>query len=181
LGTFAHALTIPINGSTVPSRVVASAPGHLLASRLLDGTENALLRERLISRLLQSDLLAGAGIRTKSTNDPLFRPGSYHNGSVWPMDTGVIADGLRRHACHNQANDLEHRIVRACVQVESFPEFFRGEVNGTVSINTGQVTYIRDGEVHFREQQPQVAQGWTVTRVWRILVRRGLLLHERSV
>jgi glycogen debranching enzyme len=172
LGTFAHAATIDVTGSLTPTRVVASAPGHLLASRLLDGPELASIRKRLITRLNQPDLVAGAGIRTKSTADPFFRPGSYHNGSVWPMDTGVIADGLRRHGADDQAEDLENRILRACVQLDSFPEFFRGELDGSVSINTDQLTYLRDGEVHFREQRPETAQGWTATRIWRILDRR---------
>src|SRR5437763_1298731 len=26
-----------------------------------------------------------------------FSAGSYHNGSGWPVDTGIIADGIRRH------------------------------------------------------------------------------------
>jgi glycogen debranching enzyme len=180
LRTFAHALTIEVDGSTRPARVVASGPGHLLTSTLLDGPEVASIRESLIARFRESDLLAGAGIRTKSTSDPLFRPGSYHNGSVWPMDTGVIAEGLRRHGCADQADDLETRILRACAEVRSFPEFFRGEVDGGVSININPVTYLRNGEVHFREQPPQMKQGWTVTRVWRILRRRGVSMLRRE-
>jgi glycogen debranching enzyme len=65
LGTFALALTIEPNGSCRPARVVASSPGHLLASRLLDGDDARSIRERLAARLLEDDLLAGAGIRTK--------------------------------------------------------------------------------------------------------------------
>jgi glycogen debranching enzyme len=174
LETFAHAVTIEPDGLLRPACVVASSPGHLLASRLLDGAEVASIRQKLILRLVQPDLLAGAGIRTKSTNAPYFRPGSYHNGSTWPMDTGVIADGLRRHGRAAEADDLETRIVRACGIVGTFPEFFRGEIDGSISINREQITYMRDGDLHFREQRPQENQGWTVTRVWRILRRLGI-------
>ena len=60
LGTFALALTFdePCVGSGGasrrgrPARVIASSPGHLLASRLLDGDDVADLRARLIRRLL---------------------------------------------------------------------------------------------------------------------------------
>ena len=181
LGTFAHAVTIQAGGSTRPARVVASAPGHLLASRLLDGPDAAALRETLIARFQQPDLLAGAGIRTKSTGAPRFQPGSYHNGSTWPMDTGVIADGLRRHGHDTQADDLETRILRACAVVGGFPEFFRGDVDGSVSINVKLIEIDIDGQVHFQEQPPQARQGWTATRVWRILRRRGVHLPDGGV
>ncbi|MER9240909.1 hypothetical protein [Mesorhizobium sp. M0633] len=173
LRTFAHALTIDAHGVATPVRIVASAPGHLLATKILDGAEFCRLRDTLASRLLEDDMLAGAGIRTKSTRDPLFRPGAYHNGSVWPMDTGVIADGLRQHGYVEQADDLENRIISACATVGDFPEFFRGDLDGRVSINRESLTYLRDGRLHFREQPPQIHQGWTTTRVWRILRRRG--------
>jgi len=178
LGTFAHAVTIEEDRSVRPARVVASAAAHLLASRLLDGPELASIREELSMRFRRPDLLAGAGIRTKSTSAPHFRPGSYHNGSTWPMDTGVIADGLRRHGYADQADDLETRILRACTRVGGFPEFFRGEIDGSVSINREPVTYSRNGNIHFREQRPQEHQGWTVTRVWSILRRRGIPLLD---
>src|SRR4051794_10224393 len=66
LGTFALALTFDNAGRSEPARVVASSPGHLLASRLLDGGDVAAIRERLIARLFEDDLLAGAGIRTRA-------------------------------------------------------------------------------------------------------------------
>src|SRR5207253_940459 len=94
-------------GSTRPARVVASSPGHLPASRILDGDDAAPIRRVLFARLTANDMLATAGVRTKSTRSPRFRSGSYHNGSTWPVDTGVIADGFRRHGLEAQANDLE--------------------------------------------------------------------------
>ena len=90
LGTFAHAVTVESNGKLRPARVVASSPGHLLATRILDGDEAASTRAALASRLMQPDLLAAAGVRTKSTTAPRFRPGSYHNGSTWPWDTASL-------------------------------------------------------------------------------------------
>jgi glycogen debranching enzyme len=187
LGTFALALTFDVPGQTTtngqtttdgqtttagrahgrPARVIASSPGHLLASRLLDDDDVAEVRDRLIRRLFEDDLLAGAGIRTRAIGSARFRPGSYHNGSVWPMDTGVIADGLRRHGQAALADDLEARIVRACTEVGAFPEFFRGEPDGRIAVNTATVDKIVDGVLNRLEQPPQPYQGWTATRVWR--------------
>ena len=175
LRTFAKALTIGADGTTRPARVVASSPGHLLASRLLDGADAAPIRRQLVARLGEDDLLAGAGVRTKAIGAPRFRAGSYHNGSTWPMDTGVIADGLRRHGYHEQADDLEARIVRGCAAVGGFPEFFRGESDGSLWVNTGTIDAVVDGGTNRLEQPPQTRQGWTATRVWCILRRRGAL------
>jgi glycogen debranching enzyme len=175
LDTFAHALTFDADGAPRPARVVASAAGHLLASRLLDGDDAAPRRLALIARLAQPDLLAAAGIRTKSTEAARFGPGTYHNGSTWPMDSGVIAEGLRRHGAVGQADDLEGRIVRACAMMGGFPEFFRGEVDGSIRVNTAVVDCVVDGAINRLEQPPQACQGWTATRVWRILRSRGVI------
>lgn len=171
--TFGQALTFDADGTARPTRVVASSPGHLLASRLLNGEDAAPYRETLIERFRQDDLLAGSGIRTKAVGSARFGAGTYHNGSTWPMDTGVIADGLRRHGAHAQADDLERRILRGCAMVGGFPEFFRGEPDGSIGVNTTVVDVLVDGRLNRMEQPPQANQGWTATRVWRILRRRG--------
>lgn len=171
LGTFALALTFDGAGAR-PARVIASSPGHLLASRILDGDDVATLRERLIRRLFEDDLLAGAGIRTRATGAARFRAGSYHNGSTWPVDTGIIADGLRRHGHDDLAANLEGRIVAACAAIGGFPEFFRGDADGRVAVNTTTIDELVDGALNRLEQPPQPNQGWTATRVWRILNRQ---------
>lgn len=158
-----------------PARLVASSPGHLLASRLLDGADAAAVRARLVDRLFEDDLLAGAGVRTRAVGAARFRPGSYHNGSTWPMDTGIIADGLRRHGETARADELEDRILAGCASVGGFPEFFRGDPDGGLRVNTTTIDDIVDGVLNRLEQPPQANQGWTATRVWRILRRRGLV------
>lgn len=175
LGTFALALTFDDLGQARPARVVASRPGHLLASRLLDGDDVAPIRARLIARLFGDDLLAGAGIRTRAVGSARFRAGSYHNGSTWPVDTGVIADGLRRHGEAATADELERRVLAGCAAVGGFPEFFRGDPDGRLAVNTTTLDQIVDGVLNRLEQPPRANQGWTVTRVWRSLRRRGTI------
>ncbi|MDQ6671016.1 MAG: hypothetical protein M3069_09735 [Chloroflexota bacterium] len=179
LGTFAHAMTVESNGQLRPARVVASSAGHLLASALLDGRDAAAHRAVLIARLGQPDLLGGAGTRTKSIKAPRFCAGSYHNGSVWPMDTGVIADGLRLRGAHRAANDLDQRTLDGCKRVGGFPEFFRGDTEGSLRVNQETVDTVVDGVPNRLEQPPQGNQGWTATRVWCILRRRGQLARPR--
>ncbi len=175
LGTFALALTVEPDGSRRPARVVASSAGHLLASRLLDGPDAAEQRTRLIARLAEPDLLGGAGIRTRSTTSPRFRAGSYHNGSIWPMDCAVIADGLRRHGAERAARDIEERVLAACRLTGGFPEFMRGDPDGSVAVNQEIVDAVVDRVPNRLEQPPQANQGWTATCVWRLLRNRQAL------
>jgi glycogen debranching enzyme len=155
--------------------VAASDAGHLLDSGLLEGTVGAKKRMALRTRLMAPDMLASAGLRTKSVGSPRFNPGSYHNGSVWPMDTGRIAEGLRRHGFVAEAEDLEERILHACGSVGALVEFFRGDVDADIRINRQTVDVKVLGTWRRVEQEPQKTQGWTVTRLWRIMRRRGLL------
>lgn len=175
LRTFAVAVAFDARGFARPARVVGSEPGHLLASRVLDADDVASPRESLIGRLFEDDLLGSAGIRTKSTTAARFSPGSYHNGSIWPMDNGVIADGLRRHNALAAATDLEERILAACRATGGFPEFVRGDVGTSIVINNVVVDSLADGQMRRLEQPPQLNQGWTATRVWRILRQRNCL------
>jgi glycogen debranching enzyme len=87
------------------------------------------------------------------------------------MDTGVIADGLRRHGYDAQAVDLENRILAGCAAVGGFPEFFRGDEDGRIAVNTTTIDELVDGVLNRLEQPPQPEQGWTATRVWRIVRR----------
>jgi len=94
------------------------------------------------------------------------------------MDTGVIADGLRRHGFVVQAADLEDRILRGCAATGGFPEFFRGDLDGGLRVNVDTLDAVVDGTLNRLEQPPQVNQGWTATRVWRILRSRGQLRNS---
>ena len=90
------------------------------------------------------------------------------------MDTGIIADGLRRHGYTIQSEDLDDRTLRACASVGDFVEFFRGDVD-RVAINKQTLDVQEAGALHRIEQPPQRTQGWTVTRVWRVLRRRNVV------
>jgi glycogen debranching enzyme len=183
---FAQALAYDAPGKKGrPFRVATSSPGHLLESGMLYGKDVvrvggkrirlAHMRNMLVRRLMQEDMLGAEGIRTKSTTAPRFRAGSYHNGSVWPMDNAVIAHGLRRHGYVQQAREIEDRILRACGTIGGYPEFFRGDIDGEIRVNTEIVDALVDGRPNRLEQPPQAEQGWTATAIWSILARRGLV------
>ena len=52
-------------------------------------------RDRAAERLCQPDVLTPWGLRTLSSDHPLFAPDAYHRGAVWPFDTWLGWSGLR--------------------------------------------------------------------------------------
>ncbi len=70
--------------------MVTTNAGHLLWSRVADAGQAA----RMARRFLEPDMFSGWGIRTLSAAHPAYNPMSYHDGSVWPHDNGIVALGL---------------------------------------------------------------------------------------
>jgi glycogen debranching enzyme len=55
-------------------------------------------RARLVGEgLVGVEMFSGWGIRTVAPTELRYNPMSYHNGSVWPHDNGMIAAGLSRY------------------------------------------------------------------------------------
>jgi glycogen debranching enzyme len=103
---------------------IASNAGHCLWSGIAD-QEKA---ERTARRLLQDDMWSGWGIRTLSSKNPAYNPFSYHCGSVWPHDNGLIAAGLKRYGLANEANRVIRGVFDAAARFEAYrlPEVFAG-------------------------------------------------------
>jgi len=71
--------------------------------------------------------MAGASVRTLSTREVRFRPGSYHNGTVWPHDTALGAWGLARHGYTAEARRIARALIEAAGHFDwSLPEVFAG-------------------------------------------------------
>lgn len=88
-------------GSTRPvvADALASNAGHLLWSKMLPvGKAKSVAR-----RLTGSSFFSGWGIRTLADGQAPYSPLSYHNGSVWPHDSMLIASGMQTYGFHTQA------------------------------------------------------------------------------
>ncbi len=102
---------------------VASNQGHALWAGLLDGQHAAVVARRLMS----DDMFSGFGLRTLATGMGRYDPVSYHNGSVWPHDTAIIAVGLARNGFHKDALRLVEGLVAASSDEDGrLPELFSG-------------------------------------------------------
>jgi glycogen debranching enzyme len=102
---------------------MTSNVGHLLWSGIVDGRRAQLTG----ARLLASDVFTGWGLRTMSALDAGYSPLEYHRGTVWPFDTALAAEGLRRYGLRDGAGRLAVALVEAS---EAFghrlPEVFAG-------------------------------------------------------
>jgi glycogen debranching enzyme len=76
---------------------------------------------------MRDDMFSGWGIRSMSANDAGYNPLEYHNGTVWPHDTAIVAEGFRRYGFHDEAGKLCHAILDAAEAFSNqLPEVFAG-------------------------------------------------------
>ena len=117
-------LAFALDGNKRPVLTQTSNPGHCLWMGILDPAR----AQRTADRLLRPDLFSGFGLRTLSEAHPAYDPHSYQRGSVWPHDTVIAADGLRRYGRTKDAWALLDGLLAAATSFERsrLPELFAG-------------------------------------------------------
>ncbi|QYJ16679.1 hypothetical protein Rxycam_02514 [Rubrobacter xylanophilus DSM 9941] len=116
-----YALALDGEGRKVDS--VTSNAGHLLWSGIVPEEKAPLLARRLLSE----EMFSGWGIRTMAEGEGGYDPLSYHNGSVWPHDSAIIALGLARYGFRKEANRVAAALVEAAERFGyRLPEVFGG-------------------------------------------------------
>lgn len=120
LGTYALAL----DGENRPCRVRNSNAGHALLTGLALPERAAQLAETL----LDPRSFCGWGIRTIPEGEARYNPMSYHNGSVWPHDNGLIAMGLKRYGMNEALERIASGLfdTALAVDMKRLPELFCG-------------------------------------------------------
>jgi glycogen debranching enzyme len=62
-----------------------------------------------------------------SASDTGYNPLEYHNGTVWPHDTALVAEGMRRYGFREQASALASGLLDAATGFgHHLPEVFAG-------------------------------------------------------
>ena len=120
-----------LDGEKRPIDALASNMGHLLWSGIVAPERVAAVAKRLTSPPLWS----GWGVRTLAADEVAFDPLEYHNGTVWPHDNSLIAFGLARSGCAEEARLLTRALLDCAPSFEHrLPELFAGfERNGDAS------------------------------------------------
>ncbi|MDP8958604.1 MAG: amylo-alpha-1,6-glucosidase, partial [Actinomycetota bacterium] len=102
---------------------LTSNTGHLLWSGIVDEDRAG----RVVARLIAPDMFSGWGIRTMSELDAGYSPMEYHNGTVWPHDTAIVAEGMRRYGHTDAAASVMLAMVDAAEPFDyRLPELIAG-------------------------------------------------------
>lgn len=143
---------------------LASNQWRLLDSQILDHDDAAHHRTALIDSVTDPDILGPHGLRTLAASHPRYRPGGYHTGSSWPMDTATIIRGLIRHGARAEARELASLTLRAITHVGGYPELFRSDESEPSGVSRWTVDIWDDaiGGPNRVSQPPQMLQGWTI-------------------
>jgi glycogen debranching enzyme len=118
-GSFALAL----DGDKVQVDSITSNMAHLLWCGVPSQDEAAQIAAHLAGPAMAS----GWGLRTLAADMAGYNPISYHVGSVWPHDTVIACEGLRRYGFDDAAMDLAGDLLDAlAVFDDRLPELFGG-------------------------------------------------------
>lgn len=117
----AYALALDREKRQVDS--VCSNMGQLLWSGIVPDRNE----ERLVRNLMSARMSTGWGLRTMSEDEIAYNPISYHNGTVWPHDTSLVAWGLLDRGFVDDAHTLCRGVLDAAASFAGqLPEVFAG-------------------------------------------------------
>jgi len=104
--------------------VRSSNPGHCLFTSIA----NPERASRIVRTLLSETSFSGWGIRTLDSSEVRYNPMSYHNGSVWPHDNAIIAQGFANYGFKEEALRLSSSIFQLSqgVHLSRLPELVCG-------------------------------------------------------
>ncbi|HET7140169.1 MAG TPA: glycogen debranching N-terminal domain-containing protein [Arthrobacter sp.] len=128
---------IALDKDKKPVDACTSNMGHCLWVGIVDEEKAPLVVERLMS----PEMFTGWGIRTLASDMGAYNPVSYHNGSVWPHDTAIVATGLMRYGFVEEARRIAGGLLEAAEHFDGrLPELFcgfdRSEFHGPVPYPT---------------------------------------------
>lgn len=106
-----------------PVDACTSNMGHCLWTGIIDADK----APAVAARLMEPDMFTGWGIRTLASSMGAYNPVSYHNGSVWPHDTALVATGLMRYGFVEEASRVASGVFAAAEHFDGrLPELFCG-------------------------------------------------------
>lgn len=118
-GSFALAL----DGAKQQVDSITSNMGHLLWC----GVPSQQEAEQVAAHLGSPAMASGWGLRTLSAEMAGYNPISYHLGSVWPHDTVIACEGMRRYGLDDVAMRLVGDLLDAmAIFDDRLPELFGG-------------------------------------------------------
>ncbi len=119
-----NSYAIALDAQKRQCKVSSSNAGHTLWSGIASGPH----AKRIADQLMSPDFYCGWGIRTIPASASRYNPMAYHNGSVWPHDNAIIAEGLARYGFTAKAMQIFSgmRDVSLYMDQNRMPELFCG-------------------------------------------------------
>ncbi|MGH9069466.1 MAG: amylo-alpha-1,6-glucosidase [Acidimicrobiales bacterium] len=106
-----------------PVDALTSNMGHCLWTGIIDEGNAAAVAHHLVS----PEMFTGFGVRTLASSMGAYNPMSYHNGSVWPHDSSIVAAGLMRYGFVAEAQRVAVALLDAAEALGGrLPELFCG-------------------------------------------------------
>jgi glycogen debranching enzyme len=120
LGVYALAL----DGAKRPCQVVSSNAAQCLMS----GIASQERARRVADTVMGDSVFSGWGVRTVREGEARYNPMAYHNGSIWPHDTALVALGLARYGLKREVVRIAEGLFAAAQHFElrRLPELFCG-------------------------------------------------------
>jgi glycogen debranching enzyme len=114
---------LALDGEKRQVDALTSNIGHLLWSGIVDDDKAGAV----VRHLMGERLFSGWGVRTMAVGDGGYNPIGYHNGTVWPHDNSLIAEGLRRYGFCDEAGRIAFAMLEAAAYFNyRLPEVFAG-------------------------------------------------------
>lgn len=145
-------LAYAIDGRGSKLTACRSTMGHVLWADFHGDSiiESPQLKQQIVDRMMQNDMFVRhVGLRTLSRDSVRFDASSYHNGSIWPHDTWIAAEGMRKHGFHEEANSLRDGLKNVF-------DFFKTPIELFVSTDHGLSEYF-----HRNGSRACVVQAWS--------------------
>ena len=115
---------LALDGSKRQCEVRASNAGHCL----MTGIAPLDKATQVVTELLSDAFFSGWGVRTLATSEVRYGPITYHNGSVWPHDNALIANGFARYGHKEGVQAVLGALLAASdsLELHRMPELFCG-------------------------------------------------------
>lgn len=121
-----------IDGAGKPLVSRRSNIGHALWASLTvedDGIRDSIIEKKyiplVVKQLLSVDIFEPkAGIRTLSLRSRNFQPNGYHNGTIWPHDNSIIAEGFENFGFKKEARNIRRAYLHAIAYFNTPIELF---------------------------------------------------------
>jgi glycogen debranching enzyme len=115
---------LALDGNKRQCQVNTSNAGHALFCEIA----NHRRAESVASVLMREQLFSGWGVRTVASPEIRYNPMSYHNGSVWPHDSAIVAMGFSHYGMQSLACEILQGLYEASLHMplQRMPELFCG-------------------------------------------------------